>query len=249
MRAPSVAFAVRRGLRRRLHGSRLRLTSLPIVAHAGIQRSGTNYLNHILRDSDLFVANAVDPERDHPSHKHFRWQDNKNSIVMDRAFMNDCAAGSIFEVNRIAGFPLETKHVVVFKKPENWLQSIYRWGLTHDWVSGEEDFLRDPQLAAAWLGEWDEYHKKWGDLESVSPEMVLIVCYEDLLQDSVKGVSSILEFLVGESSHRQSTGDVDKVPHSRRRAHEDRREPLVASEVLGLIQRVVSWDWERRCWS
>lgn len=60
-----------------IHSVKYLFTDHPKIVHQGIQRSRTNYLRVLLKKAGFFVLNEVDVRRDHPNHKHFRWQDKK----------------------------------------------------------------------------------------------------------------------------------------------------------------------------
>ncbi|MCY7289050.1 MAG: hypothetical protein LH624_12565, partial [Cryobacterium sp.] len=61
-----VAAPVYRGARRMRQSVTLSLTAKPLIAHQGLQRSGTNLLAVLLSDAGLCVVNGVDPPRSSP---------------------------------------------------------------------------------------------------------------------------------------------------------------------------------------
>lgn len=161
---------------------------VPIVIQ-GIQRSGTNYLNEILKNNNYRVLNYYDPQRNNPKHKHFRWQSDKNSISMDSRYMNNIVVDSISQVNLISGYDEPTKHVVIYRPPEKWLSSIYRWGKSNNWFVNKEEFINSK--ISLYLNEWDSYYSFWRDMHKKSPSLVSIINYDDLKHDPVKCIKDI----------------------------------------------------------
>lgn len=240
---------LRRYVRRRTHAVAMRVNRRPVVAHHGIQRSGTNYLCALLEQADYFVVNRVDPVRSAPSHKHCRWQDDKTTIVMSSTFANDHRASSAEDVNRTAGFPSGTRHVVVFKNPAVWLESIYRWGLTHSWVDSTDDFVGSAEFARAWLREWSHYYEKWSSIGENSPGSVLMIGYDDLQTDPVATMSRVNQFLGRrDAAVLPRGGRMPKVPHSGRRSRAADR-PEVDPAFERMADEVVGFDWRARCTS
>jgi hypothetical protein len=222
------------------------LNRRPTVAHQGIQRSGTNYLSGLLDQAGFFVLNRVDPPRSDPRHKHFRWQQDKSTIVMHPAYRNDIQAASVLEANAICGWSRDEKHVVIFKEPTSWLSSIYRWGLTHGWIENEADFLGDPLLAHGWLREWDAYYGHWYALHRDAPSQVFVICYEDLIQDPEDRIGEIASFLGRQTKVRlRDGGRITKVRHSSTRASRIAETPRLDGErVAELVSRAVTVDWQ-----
>jgi hypothetical protein len=225
-----------------VHAVRRCWTTRTLVAHHGIQRSGTNYLRTLLDDSGFFVVNGVDPTRDDPRHKHFRWQDDKSTIVMDRAFRNRLHVRGILHLNELTGLAPDVRHVVVFKTPDAWLTSIGRWGRVHGWTD-LDDVRCDPEVAAAWLREWDAYHAKWIELQSREPERVLLVCYDDLATETLPTLRDVCAFLGDASAARAPAGGlVRKVSHSSPRDHSD---PPASRQLVvsPLVDATVTCNW------
>lgn len=233
--------AARRHARSAVDAAHSRFTRLPRVAHQGIQRSGTNYLCALLSASGYFVENSVDPRRDNPRHKHFRWQDDKTTITMDRAFSNSAYAGSIEELNAIAGFSPDTRHIVIFKDPHRWLPSILRWGRVNGWIDRDATIRSNESVIASWLREWDQYYAKWFALHDAQPEAVAIVSYEHLSADPHTGLAAIRDFMQDTRPLTlRDDGYIAKVPHSaRRESHERGNE----SQATALVDKIVSPRW------
>ena len=92
----------------------LKSTTRNFVAHHGIQRSGTNDLNSCLQSLGIYPLNAFDPARNNPRHKHFRWQEDKSTILpMDERYQNNVTVPNIDRLNRRAGYPEGCRQIVI----------------------------------------------------------------------------------------------------------------------------------------
>lgn len=184
------------------------------VAIQGIQRSGTNYLTSLLGMSGYKVLNHVDPRRDHPCHKHFRWQPEKNTIAMDLRYKNTLCVSSIHQINEICDYDPDTKHLVIYREPDKWLKSIFNWGLANGWFRDYSDFMKS-NLCDKYLAEWDAYYTFWQKQSSVHSDLVLIINYEELINDAVQVMERVDNF-AGHSSPLDLTNiRIDKVRHSK----------------------------------
>jgi hypothetical protein len=210
--------------RRRLQGRR------PLVHH-GLQRSGTNFVNACLRRIGASPINAFDPPRSSPRHKHCRWQPEKDSIP---SFIRD-QYGSRFEasdlrsLDRIAGFPADSRHLVIRREEVAWLASICNWGLACGWFSG-----RDEAIAAvpAFREDRSRYDAYWDRLVREHPERAAVVDADEvrrnfsLLTEALAGIGIAFAVPAGFDGH------IDAVPHSP--AERDRR--VTRSDVLAAIE-------------
>lgn len=240
-----VYAATRRTALASVHRVRAAANRKPVLVHQGIQRSGTNYLSELLKRGGFFVANEVDPRRDDPRHKHFRWQDDKSTIVMDAAFANTLKATSVEEINALSGLNPAQKHVVIFKEPVAWLSSIYRWGVANKWTEEREAFL-STEVAAGWLREWSAYYDKWFGLAESSGELAMIVSYEILEADPATTMSRVHRFAgSGPESMLRGGGEVSRVPHSPTGGFRARAVPWDEESARELVDAVVSCNWRQ----
>lgn len=185
----------------------------PALVHHGIQRSGTNYLNVCLKRLDAPPLNAVDPERNCPRHKHFRWQAEKGSIphFIKSQYGNDLHATNVEELNELAGYPAAAKHLVLQKSKDPWLVSICNWGLACDWFPDVETALRElPTLAR----DYDHYYRFWEGLAAAQPDRVAVLRFERLRSDLGALTSSLDALNVPYRVPRDFNGKVDAVPMS-----------------------------------
>lgn len=212
------------------------------VAIQGIQRSGTNFLTVLLEGEDYRVLNRIDPKRDNPRHKHFRWQHDKTTIVMDRRYANTTSANSVNDVNEICAYPSETKHIVVFRSPEKWLNSIYRWGIDNSWFESEDAFFSGG-LHENYLREWDAFYGFWQNRAHEHPKQVLMVSYDALVKDTAAGLKRVDAFMdVIRPSGLSSAGPITKVRHSR--PITEKRQALHRPELDELLSRKTEFDWK-----
>ena len=212
------------------------------VAIQGIQRSGTNFLTTLLDNADYRVLNRIDPKRNDPRHKHCRWQEDKSTIVMDERFRNSVTASSIDEVNEICRYPADMQHIVLFRAPEKWLNSIFRWGLKNEWFSSEDAFF-ERGLHEAFLREWDEYYAFWQDMQRDDSKRVLILSHEDLVRSPTEGLKRIEAFSgVVRAASMAPAGPVKKVRHSRPIG--ERRKDLDREELRDVLSLPTHFDWQ-----
>jgi hypothetical protein len=149
------------------------------IAHHGLQRNGTNFLLLSLKKLKINVINEFDPRRCDPRHKHFRWYADKFAIppFIAKQYGNCSAADTIFDLNRICGYPRDTKHIVVRKKKTSAVVSLANWGLRTGWFSDKEEAVKNFPLLAR---DYDEYYGYWQELGESYPDWVKVTDFEDL---------------------------------------------------------------------
>jgi hypothetical protein len=163
------------------------------VFHAGIQRSGTNFLCEIIKNGFCIdIINEIDPERDSLFHKHFRIFDQKKLIVMDEQYHNDCIVESYNDYVKYLNIDNNTKIIVIYKDPINWLLSIKSWSVKCGWVSSDKEF---DDVIWKYLDEYDLYYSKWKELSLKSPDVIKLVQYEVLVENLTEGYVNIGDFL------------------------------------------------------
>lgn len=182
------------------------------VAHHGIQRSGTNYLNLCMNSLGVQFVNSHDPARNDPSHKHFRWQEDKRSIMpWEKSYLNSIRAADINEINRIAGFPIDCKHFVIKKNIVDWTASILNWGIRVGWFRDRTMALDSVDLV---IRDYKNYYGFWKDMADRFPGDIAIIEFESL-RKTPRSLINLSERLNIEIKHRQDfTGIFDEVPQS-----------------------------------
>ena len=188
------------------------LSGRRVVAHHGIQRSATNYLLQCLKSLEVPVANAIDPARDQPRHKHFRWSRKKGAIppFIRHQFGNTIYVESVEELNAAASYPHWVRHVVVRKDRRKWLKSILNWGLKCDWFADKEEALGS---AAALLADYDAYYGFWEEIERRAPDQVALLPFEKLVANPMV-LKDVLDGLGVPYNETGYTGVFDEVPMS-----------------------------------
>ena len=160
----------------------------------GIQRSGTNFLEKILSELDTKIINKGNIGRDRPEHKHFRIQDNKSSIFMDKQYFNSIYVENIQDLNLKSYNKKDIKNILIIKDPVNWILSINRWAKKCNWIPINNDLRNDFELMTKYLKEWDYFHLKWFEL-SKDKELILILQWEDLLTNFDNNLKKIIDFV------------------------------------------------------
>lgn len=214
----------------------------PIIVQ-GIQRSGTNYLSQLLMASEYRVLNQADPPRDNPRHKHFRWLEDKSLISMDERYQNRTTAHSIHEVNRLSGWPADSRHVVIFRDPEGWLNAIFRWGLENSWYSSEAEFV-DLGRNVDFMAEWHAYYAQWQAFAEADPQLVYIVAFQNLRSNPSEVLAAIDEFAgIERPSGRPKVETVGTVRHSK--PLNAPRQKLMMAESIAIAAQPGAFDWRR----
>ncbi len=174
------------------------------IAHYGIQRSGTNYLKEIVRQS--YHVEFIDQQigRKNPAHKHFRLYDNKKIIARPK-YKNNLIFPSFEEF--IDFFDKENRPdgcLVISKDPYSWYLSYKKWGRKNKW---------QPLPQSAIL-EYNEFYRKWLKFDHQS-EKVMMIRYIDLLERPDQVMDRIGDQLdLQVKNQEQDKMNIRKVPHS-----------------------------------
>lgn len=201
------------GIPNRLIRWRGRVSGRTPLAHHGLQRSGTNHLNVCLARLGARPLNAFDPARDHPSHKHFRWQADKSTIApaYRHQYGNDARADDVETLDRRAGFPPGCRHLVIVKPLEPWLASMCNWGLGCGWFDSKDQALAAlPDLAA----DHAAFHAFWERLAASRPERVAILDSAELQTGLECLTKALTQLGVGFDVPAGFDGRVREVPMS-----------------------------------
>jgi len=185
------------------------------LAHHGIQRSGTNFLLAALNIHNLGVINRHITERHKPGHKHFRWYDDKSLIPKEiiKQYGNDSHVFDIQQLNNVCNFPLDTKHIIIYKEDTASLVSILNWGLRVKWFSSKEQAI---SCADRFLKDIREYYKFWISLSEADPQTVQLVCYEHMVKDNMVLKQKLINLGFNAEHTELSIDEVPQSPLSRR---------------------------------
>lgn len=208
--------------------SRLRDSSF--IAHHGIQRSGTNYLRYCLKGCGFYPLNAHDPARTSPKHKHFRWYADKSLIPLfiEHQYGNNITADDVFQINKIASFPKDCRHIVVQKNEYDWLASISNWGLRCGWFDSKENAVNNLKQSQM---DYTSYYGFWNEIASANPNRVVIIKLEKL-QSDFNFFKEALEAIGFDcSAASEFHGKVDEVPMSPK----GRAKLVVREDVIDML--------------
>lgn len=181
----------------------------------GLQRSGTNYLEQLLKRRLQVTLVNEEKRRDHAAHKHFRLYDEK-ALVPEPKYLNDVQIRSMSELEAALG-PRHVPdfYIVTSKDPYSWYLSFLRWGQKCEWRLPEHHYAQ----------EYNLFYKRWLGLAKSSAKIVL-VRYIDLLGNEDEVIASLGECMhVGRRSGfwgRLWRGSLAKVPRSDRFTDEQR---------------------------
>lgn len=199
-----------------------------VVAHHGIQRSGSNYLLMCLRSLRVPVINSIDPDRSKPSHKHFRWQADKSTILeqIRDEYGNDLVASSLSEIEAFARYPARCRHIVIRKDEAGWLKSIMNWGLSCQWFADKSEAM---QAAPELLADFRAYYGVWQSLADENPDTVRVLRFEDVIAQP-RLLAETLEALDVPFDAQNFSGRFDEVP----RSPKTRQQIVSAADIAGL---------------
>lgn len=148
----------------------------------GLQRSGTNFLESLVRLNfpgchfvNGEVRNAID-------HKHFRLYDNK-AIIPEPQFLNHGQFSSFAEFEKQLPEVPEV-FLIMSKDPYSWLVSYNNWSRKNNWPKPHYHYIEEYNL---FYGKWMEFSK--------STNKILFIRYVDLLQQPLEELKKIAALL------------------------------------------------------
>ena len=146
----------------------------------GMQRTGTNYLETLIKKnfSTLEFCN-IQYTRCLPGHKHFRLYDEK-SLVPEPQYINDFRYSSFKEFKQHAednvGEKIE-RFVVVMKNPFSWYLSYLKHAKKNKYNVLKRAFN------SHFMVDYNAFYAKWFKFQKEAPKEVIILRYEDTLED------------------------------------------------------------------
>lgn len=157
----------------------------------GLQRSGTNFLETLIKDNitGFNFVNNVD-HRSLPLHKHFRLYDEK-IFIPESKYLNNFKYPNFHSFNTHVKQLLnkeeeEILYLVNTKEPYSWYISYNNLGKRMKWPTWDKKWLN-----AHYMIDYNLFYAKWLSFMEESDGKVMIVRYEDVLNDA----ASILQFL------------------------------------------------------
>lgn len=170
----------------------------------GLQRSGTNFLQHTL-DQHFALRWLNEPERHSPRHKHFRLYENKELIARP-PFRNDCHFQDFPDFSRQVLAPEAPRAVLVLSKdPYSWYRSYRRWAWKNRWRKSPHHPIR----------EYVAFYQRWLNFARES-EQVVLLRYIDLLNKPEAVLENLERDLGLERRTQQEAALPEKVAMSRR---------------------------------
>ncbi|MDX1415750.1 MAG: hypothetical protein R3293_16250 [Candidatus Promineifilaceae bacterium] len=140
----------------------------------GLQRSGTNYLETLLkRRFQVHILNESQ-ERSHPAHKHFRLYDKK-AIIPEPRYYNELHSENfaVFEQNLPQA---ADAYLIISKNPYSWLISYYRWAQKCAWPAAGHHYIEEYNL---FYGRWLRFSRQTKKIQFV--RYIDLLRYQDAL--------------------------------------------------------------------
>ncbi|WP_158866643.1 sulfotransferase domain-containing protein [Maribellus comscasis] len=146
----------------------------------GLQRSGTNYLETLLKKKFKIKILNCKKERNNPLHKHFRLYNNKD-LIPEKSFYNSLYFEDFNEfkkalntIEKVDGF------IIITKDPYSWLVSYNEWANKCNWTRGSFHYIE----------EYNYFYNKWMEF-SREDNNVLFIRYIDLINSPNESINKI----------------------------------------------------------
>lgn len=150
------------------------------LLHYALQRSGSNYLEAILKNRCQIRFLNSNKDRSSPLQKHFRLY-NEKKIIPDPGYLNDHYLNSFKDFERL--LPVRPDYyLVISKDPYSWLLSYKDWAKKCNWPNVSHHYITEYNL---FYGSWLEF--------SLQTKRILFVRYIDLLRDTDQELSRLEE--------------------------------------------------------
>jgi hypothetical protein len=186
------------------------ITEHPALLY-GIQRSGSNYIQQLLlRNFENIRFYNQSFSRCLPTHKHFRLY-NEKSAIPDARFYNTFFYNSFKDFREHAGQVAEREIKIFFvciKDPYSWYLSYKKHARKNNLIH----FKRS--LNSHYLVDYNLFYRKWLDFSIEAPDNVVLIRYEDLIED-LNGSLQRIEEKFGLNRFSGSVDNPTKVHMSR----------------------------------
>lgn len=170
----------------------------------GMQRSGSNYTMQILlrnfRDIRFYNQSSV---RCLPTHKHFRLYDEK-VIIPDARFYNSFTYSSFEDFKQHTRQLAEKEigiYIVCIKDPISWYLSYLKHAKKNKFTYFKKS------LNSHFIIDYNLYYRKWLDFSMEAPREVVLLKYEDLIEDLEGSLQ-----MIGERFKFERSGDLTVNP-------------------------------------
>ena len=141
------------------------------LLHYGLQRSGTNFLETLLKKNFWISIPNLRKERSHPLQKHFRLYDEKTKIPEPK-YHNEFTYNHFEEFEHSLGLHKKVQGIIVISKdPYSWLLSYEKWANKCAWPTPNYHYIEEYNL---FLNKWQEFKNQ--------TNKITFVRYIDLLE-------------------------------------------------------------------
>jgi len=157
----------------------------------GLQRTGTNFLETLLKKNfnNLCFCNNVN-HRSLPLHKHFRLY-NEKLFIPESKYLNNFYYQSFSDFDQHVKNLLKTDkmlYVVNTKEPYSWYISYNNLAKRMKWKGWKKKWLN-----AHFMIDYNLFHKMWLKFAEESSNKVIIINYEEVLNNPEKSILKIEE--------------------------------------------------------
>ena len=188
------------------------MTEKKVALLYGMQRTGSNYTQQLLKQNFINVGQHNDAySRCLPTHKHFRLYDEK-WIIPEAKYFNHFTYANFNEfknhTEQILGREINL-FVVTIKNPYSWYISYQKHAKRNRYI-----YYRK-YVNSHCIIDYNLYYKKWYEFSLEAPDQVLIVRYEDLINEFEATLDKIKETFNLVKAEKQYRNP-EKVPMSSR---------------------------------
>lgn len=148
------------------------------LLHYGLQRSGTNFLEAIIKKKYRVKFLNSNKDRSSPLQKHFRLYDEKK-IIPEPQYRNEFKVSNLSDFEHLLDI-VPDYYLVISKDPYSWLLSYKNWGEQCNW----------PDISHHYIIEYNLFYEKWLEFSQQS-ERVIFIRYADLLRNTSKELSRL----------------------------------------------------------
>lgn len=141
------------------------------LLHYGLQRSGTNYFETLLKRKYRVRFLNSNKDRSSPLQKHFRLYDDKD-IIPEPQYRNEFKIPDFENYERLLEV-VPDYYLVISKDPYSWLLSYNNWAEKCNW----------PDVPHNYIIEYNLFYSKWLEF-SQQTERIIFCRYIDLLKDA-----------------------------------------------------------------
>lgn len=173
------------------------------LLHYGLQRSGTNYFESLLKRTFSIKFLNSNRDRSSPKQKHFRLYAQKD-IIPEPQYRNNLNFSTFEQFSSF--FNDKAKgYIIVSKDPYSWFLSYQNWAQKCSW----------PEVEHHYIEEYNHFYRKWLEFSKESTN-IHFVRYIDLLTNKDMVLQEIKDkFNLKESFWAKFRSmKLDKVPQS-----------------------------------